>query len=302
MTDQRTELARQFPDGFVERTQGNDYVAHHIVNQRLLQVTGPFDFELVQIIRGDVAAKDPDPNGSSRRAKAGTPALTGIVVGAIWRLRCEIDGRDTVIEEIGDVGDVHNWTHDGARLKDAASDALKRCAMRFGLGLHLWAQEHYFLHEQLLKDQAAGTTPDEPQKSGQQGPPSVRGRQTADNPADPAPVRAGRAGADAQAPTQSEPAAPDRTRPGSSTSGAGVNGDQPLTDGRAGRLRGWFELNDKVAPVTAVKILKRANARFVARTLEEQVQEMYGWNPEQQQWAADILDNKLATEFQEQAS
>ena len=33
--------------------------------------------------------------------------------------------------------------------KDAASDALKRCAMRLGLGLHLWAQEHYFLDQQL---------------------------------------------------------------------------------------------------------------------------------------------------------
>jgi hypothetical protein len=143
------ELARRFPDGFVERKDGNDYVAHHVVNQRLLSIVGPFDFELVEIVRGDLAAVPPDPGGRSRRAKAGTPALHNVVVGGIWRLTCSIDGHRVRIEEVGDVGDVHNWPHDGARLKDAASDALKRCAMRLGLGLHLWAQEHYFLDRQL---------------------------------------------------------------------------------------------------------------------------------------------------------
>ena len=144
-----SELARRFPDGFIERKDGNDYVAHHIVNQRLLTVVGPFDFELVEIIRGDVPEVPPDPNGRSRRAKAGTPPLPNIVVGAVWRLTCTVDARQVRVEEVGDVGDVHNWPHDGARLKDAASDALKRCAMRLGLGLHLWAQEHYFLDRQL---------------------------------------------------------------------------------------------------------------------------------------------------------
>jgi hypothetical protein len=143
------ELARRFPDGFVERKDGNDYVAHHVVNQRLLSIVGPFDFELVQVIRGDVPAVAPDPQGRSRRARAGTPELRGVVVGGIWRLTCTIDGRRVRVEEVGDVGDVHNWPHDGARLKDAASDALKRCAMRLGLGLHLWAQEHYFLDRQV---------------------------------------------------------------------------------------------------------------------------------------------------------
>src|SRR6266496_606071 len=132
-----------------ERKDGIDYVAHHVVTQRLLSIVGPFDFELVEIIRGDVAAAAPIPNGRSRRARAGTPALHNVAVGGVWRLTCEIDGRRVRIEEIGDVGDVHNWPHDGARLKDAASDALKRCAMRLGLGLHLWAQEHYFLDRQL---------------------------------------------------------------------------------------------------------------------------------------------------------
>jgi hypothetical protein len=143
------ELSRPFPTDFVERKDGQDYVAHHVVNQRLLSIVGPFDFELVQVIRGDVAAVAPDPSARSRRGKSGTPALHNIVVGGIWRLTCSIDGRQVRVEEVGDVGDVHNWAHDGARLKDAASDALKRCSMRLGLGLHLWAQEHYFLDQQL---------------------------------------------------------------------------------------------------------------------------------------------------------
>lgn len=143
------ELSRPFPTDFVERKDGQDYVAHHVVTQRLLSIVGPFDFELVEVIRGDVAAVAPDPSSRSRRGKAGTPALQGIVVGGIWRMTTTVDGRRVRVEEVGDVGDVHNWTHDGARLKDAASDALKRCSMRLGLGLHLWAQEHYFLDTQL---------------------------------------------------------------------------------------------------------------------------------------------------------
>jgi len=146
---QLIELARRFPQGFVESKGGNDYVAHHIINQRLLTVVGPFDFELMEVFRGDVAAIAPNPRGNSKRAKEGSPALHDAVVGASYRLTVTIDGRKVTITDVGDVGDPHNWPHDGARLKDAASDALKRCAMRLGLGLHLWAQEHYFLDKQL---------------------------------------------------------------------------------------------------------------------------------------------------------
>lgn len=167
-----TQLARRFPEGFIERKDGIDYVAHHVVTQRLLSIVGPFDFELVEIIRGDVAAVPPAPNGKSRRARSGTPTLHNVVVGGVWRLTCEVDGRRVRIEEIGDVGDVHNWPHDGARLKDAASDALKRCAMRLGLGLHLWAQEHYFLDRQLwaILDQPSSTAEAEEAVARQPGP------------------------------------------------------------------------------------------------------------------------------------
>ena len=163
------ELARPFPTDFVERKDGQDYVAHHVVTQRLLSVVGPFDFELVQVIRGDVEARPPNPNAQSRRAKAGTAALHNIVVGGIWRLTATVDGQRVQVEEVGDVGDVHNWNHDGARLKDAASDALKRCAMRLGLGLHLWAQKHYFLDQQLKAKPRADQPTNQQAQSGTLG-------------------------------------------------------------------------------------------------------------------------------------
>lgn len=151
---QLEQLARRFPDGFVEAVDGQSYVAHHIVNQRLLQVVGPFDFELVRELRSDLPEVRPDPAGRSARARRGSPALHNAITGGVWRLTVTIDGRRVRVEEVGDV-DARNKDNDGARLKDTASDALKRCAMRLGLGLHLWAQEHYFLDTQLKADRLA---------------------------------------------------------------------------------------------------------------------------------------------------
>jgi hypothetical protein len=143
-------LARPFPGELVQRDPGgNRYVAHENVTQWLLGIVGPFSFELVQIIRGDVPAVPPDPKGRSRQAKEGTPALHDVIVGGVWRLTLVVDGRTVRLEEAGDVEDPHNWRHDGQRLKQAASDAIKRCAMRAGLGLHLWAGERYVLDGRL---------------------------------------------------------------------------------------------------------------------------------------------------------
>jgi hypothetical protein len=143
-------LARPFPRELVQRDPGgNRYVAHENVTQWLLGIVGPFSFELVQIIRGDVPAVPPDPKGRSRRAKEGVPELHDVIVGGVWRLTLVVDGRTVRLEEAGDVEDPHNWRHDGQRLKQAASDAIKRCAMRAGLGLHLWAGERYVLDGRL---------------------------------------------------------------------------------------------------------------------------------------------------------
>ena len=144
---QLRELATPFPDKYVRSNPsgGGSYVTHSVVTQRLLSIVGPFDWHIVEILRGDVAAIPPNPDGKSQRARDGRPALSGVVVGVVGRLTCEVDGRRVQVEDAGDCEDPHNWPHDGARLKDASSDAIKRAAARLGLGLHLWAQQDYFL-------------------------------------------------------------------------------------------------------------------------------------------------------------
>jgi len=133
---QLAKLSQPFPPAFVEKApQGKygDYVAHHTVNQALLATCGPFDLEVVQVLRGDYQN------------------LANVIVGVVARLTLTVDGERVRIEEVGDCENPTNWKQDGARLKDALSDALKRCAMRVGLGLHLWSQEHYFLDKSLAK-------------------------------------------------------------------------------------------------------------------------------------------------------
>lgn len=134
---------------------GGSYVKHSVVVQRLLDLFGAYDFELVEVLRGDVAAIAPNPSGNSKRAKDGAPALDDAVVGAVCRLTVMIDEKPCRIEDVGDCESPHNWPHDGARLKDAMSDAIKRCAARLGVGLHLWAQDEAYLYEKLRKDGGA---------------------------------------------------------------------------------------------------------------------------------------------------
>jgi hypothetical protein len=96
----------------------------------LLEVVGPHDFSIDRIVT------NPD----------------GVVVGCTATLTVEIDGRRVSVTEVGDVerpGD-----NNGSALKAAASDAIKRCAMRLGVGLHLWSQDNYYLDKALEKRQA----------------------------------------------------------------------------------------------------------------------------------------------------
>lgn len=141
---QLTMLLHPFPSHLVTRKPGaggGDYVAHPIVEQRLLDVLGPVDFEVKTIIRGDVPAKD----GSKPK-----PSIPNAVVGVVCRMTATIDGRTVSVEEAGDCESPHNPEQDGARLKNAMSDAYKRCAMRLGVGLHLWAGDDFYLGQKLL--------------------------------------------------------------------------------------------------------------------------------------------------------
>lgn len=125
MTDLQ-QLTTPFPDHLVKKApQGKygSYVAHSTVTEQLLTIVGPFDMRIVDILRGD--------NG-----------IEGCVLECVY----QIDGRTVTIQEVGDCERPSNWPTDGARLKDAVSDGVKRCAMRVGLGLHLWSQDDYFIH------------------------------------------------------------------------------------------------------------------------------------------------------------
>jgi hypothetical protein len=225
---QLAKLAQRIPGQYVEqvdvgRGRKEAYIPHEVVEQFLLYILGPFDFEVLELIRGDVAAIPPNPQGQSDRAKAGTPPLTNVVVGALCRLSAAVDGRHTTVVEAGDVEDPHNWNNDGKRAKAAASDALKRCAMRLGFGLELRAGEQYVLDKWLPvppRDRAARTsetsgvevagsattapthagkgtsTPDDPQPPRQE------------TPADPAAPQQAQQAQAAQAPTAEDAPAP----------------------------------------------------------------------------------------------
>ena len=132
------KLTANFPKSVVKKApQGKfgDYVPHHIYTKRLVDVVGGkynFTYDII---------RDKD----------------NAVVGAKCTL--EIDDLGTV-QEVGDV-DRHalarNLT-ESEILKLAVSDGIKRCCMRFGIGLELWVgdmteEEHY-----------AGSTKETPKK------------------------------------------------------------------------------------------------------------------------------------------
>jgi hypothetical protein len=61
-----------------------------------------------------------------------------------------VDGTRVSVVEAGECDNPQNKKTNGDRLKNAASDAFKRCAMRLGCGLHLWSDD-FFLYGVLQK-------------------------------------------------------------------------------------------------------------------------------------------------------
>lgn len=135
-------LVEPFKPKYVKKApQGKhgDYVPHDVVTQKLLAIVGPFDFHVKEIVRN---------------------LENGQVEAVICALTCTIDGKETTVEEVGDCEIPSNWKTEGGRLKDAISDALKRCAMRLGVGLHLWSGNDFDLFTALqgLEKSGNGTT------------------------------------------------------------------------------------------------------------------------------------------------
>lgn len=163
------ELSRPFTKEFVKKPPAGkygDYVKHSTVNERLLSIVGPFTYALPQIVYG--AAPEIKTTGQQSRTY---PGRDHAVVGCVGRLTVTIDGRTVSVEEAGDVENPA-MNLDGRNLKDASSDAFKRCCMRLGLGLHLWSGTDYFLDKQLHKqestiegdDDGRTETEDEPER------------------------------------------------------------------------------------------------------------------------------------------
>jgi hypothetical protein len=136
------KLTKDFPKSVVKKAppgKFGDYVPHHIYTQRLVDVVPDYDFTY-EIVR--------DKNNS--------------IIGAKCKL--QIPGLGTK-EEAGEVdsNDLANNNTESELLKLAVSDGIKRCCMRFGIGLELWTggvteEEHYAVQKPIQK---TGTVKDQ---------------------------------------------------------------------------------------------------------------------------------------------
>jgi len=123
-------LARKFPSQLIRTikkgSHNEDYINHAVIAQRLLQVVGAYgwDWEVVY-----------EENK---------------VVCVHGRLTADVDGKSVTVSGAG----TETFTGDttGEKIKKMESDAFKRAAAKLGVGLHLWAQDQYFLDKQLAKD------------------------------------------------------------------------------------------------------------------------------------------------------
>lgn len=153
------ELSLPFPAQMIEGVDKGgrgrvDTVSHFHVVQKLLAICGPFDWEIIREIRGYI------PEWVDRKGNLRMPARADGVTGVIGRMVITIDDRKVTIAEVGTAENPH-LENDGENAKKAASDALKRCAMRVSAGLHLWAKDYYVLPNSLRKKEAGDTDPHE---------------------------------------------------------------------------------------------------------------------------------------------
>ncbi len=138
------ELSKPFPQKYIHKnpTGFGEYIQHSVIRQRLLSVLGPFEQKVIQVFKEEMT----DKQGKTKT----------VTTGIVLEMTFNIAGRNVSVQEIGDVEQPFNWRTEGGRMKDAVSDAVKRCAMAIGCGLHLWAQfegkSEYFLDQQLSKE------------------------------------------------------------------------------------------------------------------------------------------------------
>jgi hypothetical protein len=140
---QLRKLATPIADAYIGKSgKGMDAADHTVIRQLLLLYLGPYSWEIDESIYSDMP---------ELQTKNNTYPGGRMVSGCYGRLTAVIDGVSVTVREPGGVERPQMIDGDGERLKHAASDALKRCAMSEGLGLHIWAQQNYFLDRALDK-------------------------------------------------------------------------------------------------------------------------------------------------------
>jgi hypothetical protein len=140
---QLRRLAEPIPARFIGKSgKGMDAADHTVIRQLLLLYLGPYSWVVDESVYSDL----PELVTKNHTYPGGR-----MVTGCYGVLRATIDGVAVEVREPGGVENAQMIDGDGERLKHSASDALKRCAMSAGLGLHIWAQDNYFLHVALDK-------------------------------------------------------------------------------------------------------------------------------------------------------
>jgi len=137
---QHRQLAKRLPDNFVQQVDLGyglvDYVPHYMVTQYLLWVLDrPFGWEITHIHEAAPITYI-TKKGEER---------TDRQVEVAGQLTVHVDGGTYTVAGIGL----------GVDAKKAESDALKRAASKLGVGLHLWAQQDWWLETQWAKDEEA---------------------------------------------------------------------------------------------------------------------------------------------------
>jgi len=132
MATQLQGLAKKIPPKWISTLPtgyGARYCSHAAVQQMLLATLGPTGQRVDQILYND-----------------------GVITGVLLTMTFTIDGETVEITEAGDC-DRPKPDNNGANMKNAISDAVKRCAMRVGKGLQLWCEDddHYILDRVLAE-------------------------------------------------------------------------------------------------------------------------------------------------------
>ncbi|MFQ5518249.1 MAG: Rad52/Rad22 family DNA repair protein, partial [Acidimicrobiia bacterium] len=149
MSDLLYRLARPIPAKYVKDAptgKHGRYVPHPIVEQFLIATLNDIpNFEIIEILRGPLPEYEQRDTGGT--VIKTWPALPNAVHGVVASMEITIDENIRMVTECGSCDAGAYEDNDGERLKKAVSDAFKRCAMRFGVGLHLWCKspDDYFL-------------------------------------------------------------------------------------------------------------------------------------------------------------